>query len=62
MVIANEELLQVITYKTVFQKSLGRFPPERIHVVVIGDRFELEVDRKALATQGFELLSYIELC
>ncbi len=59
--ISNEELLQVMTYRNVFQKSLGQFSPQDIDVVVIGDRFETELEREALATQGFELLSYVEL-
>lgn len=59
--ISNEELLQVMTYRNVFQKSLGQFSPQDIDVVVIGDRFEIELEREALATQGFELLSYVEL-
>lgn len=59
--VSNEELLQVMGYRNVFQKSLGQFGPENIEVIVIGDRFDLELERDLLSTQGIVLLSYVEL-
>lgn len=54
------ELTQVMSYKAVFQASLGDLPPDGIEIVVVGDSFDQQFDREALGT-GYRMLSYEEL-
>lgn len=58
--VSQSELMQVMTYKSVFQKSLTGFDTADIDVVVLGDRFDPTFDRSALSKQ-YQILSYEEL-
>jgi hypothetical protein len=58
--VSSEELQQVMTYKSVFEASLGGFTGDDIDVTILGDRFDTTFDRKALRP-AYEIMSYEEL-
>lgn len=58
--IGSKELQQVMTYKSVFEASLGSFTGDDIDVIILGDQFDTTFDRKVLRP-AYEINSYEEL-
>lgn len=57
----DEEYLQVMKYKAIFEGSLTQFGRSDIEIWVFGDAFSRTIDREALRSSGYHLLSYVEL-
>ncbi len=55
-----DELSQVMRYKRTFMASLTQFTEKDIEVIIIGDKFDVAVDRSGFG-EGYKILSYIEL-
>lgn len=58
--VGMQEIMQVMSYKKVFMKALSGYDEDNVEIVVLGDRFSPDFDRKGLS-KSYRILSYQEL-